>query len=191
MNHQGTIQIETERLLLRKFQLTDAQAMFQNWANDEEVIKYLTWPAHSTVEISEIVLKDWVSSYEKPSFYQWAITLKEMNEPIGSISVVDIKEEINMVHIGYCIGRKWWKQGITSEAFTGIISFFFEKVGVNRIESRHDPKNPNSGKVMLKCGLIYEGTLRKADKNNQGICDAAMYGLLREEYYPITLPTNK
>jgi [ribosomal protein S5]-alanine N-acetyltransferase len=183
MNHQGTVEIETERLWLRKFQLSDAQAVFNNWAKDEEVTKYLTWPAHSSVEISEMVLKDWVHNYEVTSFYQWAIILKEKDEPIGSISVVDSKEAIDMVHIGYCIGRKWWNLGITSEAFAGIIPFFFEQVGVKRIESRHDPKNPNSGKVMLKCGLKYEGTLRKADKNNQGICDASMYGLLAEEYF--------
>lgn len=92
-------------------------------------------------------------------------------------------EDINMVHIGYCIGRNWWHQGITSEAFSGIIPFLIEEVGAERIESRHDPRNPNSGKVMQKCGLTYEGTLRKADHNNQGICDASYYGLLAEEYY--------
>lgn len=58
-----------------------------------------------------------------------------------------------------------------------------EKVDVKRIESRHDPRNPNSGKVMLKCGLTFEGTLHNADINNQGICDASMYALLKEDYY--------
>jgi ribosomal-protein-alanine N-acetyltransferase len=88
-----------------------------------------------------------------------------------------------MVHIGYCIGKKYWNQGITSEALNRIIKFFFEEVGVNRIESRHDPNNPNSGKVMKKCGMKYEGTIRQADINNQGICDYSEYGILAEEYY--------
>jgi ribosomal-protein-alanine N-acetyltransferase len=184
MNHLGTVSLETERLILRKFKLSDAEALYNNWANDSEVTKFLTWPTHTSVEISEIVVNDWVNSYADNKFYQWAIVLKEnQNEPVGSISVVHMDEEINMVHIGYCIGRKWWHQGITSEAFAGIIPFLIEEVGAKRIESRHDPKNPNSGKVMLKCGLTYEGTLRNADKNNQGICDASMYGLLADEYY--------
>ena len=88
-----------------------------------------------------------------------------------------------MVHIGYCIGRTWWNKGYTSEALKELLRFFFEEVGVNRIESRHDPRNPNSGKVMLKCGLNYEATLRQSDKNNQGICDAAHYAILAEEYF--------
>lgn len=63
------------------------------------------------------------------------------------------------------------------------MNFFFETAGVNRIESRHDPRNPNSGKVMLKCGMKYEGTLRSSDRNNQGICDASYYALLKPEWY--------
>lgn len=54
---------------------------------------------------------------------------------------------------------------------------------VNRIESRHDPLNPNSGKVMMKCGLKYEGTSRQSDWNNQGICDASFYGRLASDYF--------
>ena len=87
-----------------------------------------------------------------------------------------------MVHVGYCIGRKWWHQGITSEALSELIRFFFEEVGVNRVESRHDPKNPNSGKVMEKVGLLYEGTVNQGDWNNQGICDYSIYGLVAEDY---------
>ena len=184
MKHLGTVQLETERLILRRFKTSDAQAMFDNWAKDKEVTKFLTWPAHASVEISEKILKEWINNYSDDKFYQWAIVLKgNGDEPIGTISVVHMEEEIDMMHIGYCIGRNWWNKGVTSEEFKKVISFLIDEVGVKRIESRHDPRNPNSGKVMLKCGLQYEGTLRKADKNNQGICDASMYGLLAEDYY--------
>ena len=61
------------------------------------------------------------------------------------------------------------------------ISFLFS-LGFDRIESSHDPNNPYSGKVMEKCGLIYEGRLRKADYNNQGIVDSCVYGILREDF---------
>lgn len=184
MNHLGTVLIETQRLILRKFILSDSEDMFHNWANDNEVTKYLSWPVHSSVEITEKVLSDWVNNYLDPKFYLWAIVQKNGDDkPIGTISVVDMKEDLCLVHIGYCIGRDYWNRGITSEAFEGVIKFLFEQVGVKRIEARHDPRNANSGKVMLKCGLQYEGTLRSADKNNLGICDAAFYGLLSDDYY--------
>ena len=59
-----------------------------------------------------------------------------------------------------------------SEDLRMLIAFFFDEVGANRIESRHDPGNPHSGMVMKKCVMKYEGTLRSSDRNNQGICDA-------------------
>jgi ribosomal-protein-alanine N-acetyltransferase len=108
--------------------------------------------------------------------------LKEINEPVGSISIVAQKNKTKMVHFGYCIGKKWWNKGITSEALNVLIKFFFEEVGVNRIEARHDIKNPISGKVMEKCGMKYEGINRQADYNNQGLCDSAIYGIVAADY---------
>ncbi len=184
MNHLGTVQLETERLLLRRFIENDIEAAFNNWTSDEKVTEFLRWPTHRSIEVTKRVLHEWIKSYEDKEFYQWAIVLKTQgDEPIGTISVVDQNERLDLVHIGYCIGSKWWNHGITSEAFMGIIPFLFDEVKVRRIESQHDPNNPNSGKVMTKCGLKYEGTLRQADFSNKGIVDAAIYGLLADEYY--------
>ena len=186
MNHKGTVKLETERLVLRRFVIEDAEAGFCNWMSDEKVTEFLRWPTQKDISESESVLKKWIEEYEKDkAFYQWAIVLKELGEPIGSISVVGMNERVDMVHVGYCIGSKWWGNGYMSEAFARIISFLFEEVGVQRIESQHDPNNPASGKVMEKCGLKYEGTLRKADWSNKGIVDAAVYGLLKEEFYTV------
>ena len=182
LNHQGTKILTTARLTLRPFTADDAPAMFRNWASDPEVTKYLTWPTHESVEISEMVLTDWCSHYTELDFYQWAIVPKDIDEPIGTISVVGSDEKTKKIHIGYCIGSKWWNFGYTSEAFAAIISFFFEQVEAKRIESQHDPKNVGSGKVMEKCRLIYEGTLRNADWNNRGIVDARMYAILASDY---------
>ena len=181
MNHRGTKVLETERLILRKFEASDAPAMYKNWASDPEVTKFLMWPTHTSEEVSKAVLESWVPCYKDDNYYHWAIVLKEIGEPIGSMGAVQQDEAIGMAHIGYCIGRNWWHMGITSEALQAVMDFLFDEVGMNRIESRHDPRNPNSGKVMMKCGMKYEGTHRMADHNNQGICDAAYYALLKSE----------
>ena len=182
MEHKGTVQLSSERLLLRKLTIEDAGAMYRNWANDPEVTKYLRWPAHEDQSVTEIVLKSWIKEYEDPAFYQWAIVPKDLQEPIGTISVVGMNEKTSTVHIGYCIGKKWWNKGYTSEALKTIMPFFFLEVGANRLEAQHDPNNPNSGAVMKKCGLTFEGILRSADWNNQGIVDAAMYSILAKEW---------
>ena len=182
MIHRGTQSIETERLLLRRFSISDADAMYNNWASDPEVTKFLTWSAHSSVIDSRAVLEAWVSSYSQKNFYQWAVVLKEHgSDPLGSITAVDMNDDIDIIHIGYCLGKNWWHQGIMSEALKAVMDYFFDEVGANRIESRHDPRNPHSGMVMKKCGMKYEGTMRSSDRNNQGICDACWYALLRSE----------
>ncbi len=182
MKHYGTQRLETDRLVLRRYVSEDAVAMYKNWASDSEVTKYLMWQTHSSEAISQSIINEWLKEYSNDNYYHRAIVLKEIgNEPIGDIAVVHMNEEVSMMHIGYCIGRTWWHQGITSEALKTVMDYLFDVVGINRIESRHDPKNPNSGKVMQKCGMKYEGTLRSSDWNNQGICDACYYALLKSE----------
>lgn len=84
LTHKGTQTIETSRLILRRAVREDAEPMFRNWASDPEVTKFLTWPAHSNIAVSEMVIGSWLQEYEKESYYQWMIVLKELGEPIGS-----------------------------------------------------------------------------------------------------------
>ena len=183
MKHKGTVRIETKRLIMRQFLDDDSGCAFRNWMSDEHVTEFLRWKAHRDIGETKTVIQGWREKYVDSSFYQWAIVLKAINEPIGSITVVDQDEKTEKIHVGYCIGRKWWHQGITSEALNALISFFFQEVEVNRIESQHDPNNPFSGRVMEKCGLKYEGTLRQTDWNNNGLVDACVYGILREDWF--------
>lgn len=184
MKHLGTLTLETDRLLLRKTLESDYEPMFKNWAYDERVTKYLTWaPYESAEQLKNTYHQYLLESQKKKDFYDWKIVLKESGELIGSIGVVKLREDIEEVEIGYCLGFEWWHMGIMSEAFGRVIRFLFEQVGVNRIAAVHDPNNPHSGDVMKKCGLQYEGTSRQSGKNMQGICDESRYAILKEDYF--------
>lgn len=182
MKHLGTKTLETDRLILRPFRAEDAKAMYENWASDPEVTKFLSWPTYKSIDDAHAILKIWLESYEKPDFYQWAIILREQDQPIGSISVVNSDDRVDMAEIGYCIGKTWWGCGIMPEAVKAVMAYLFEKVGVLRLEVGHDPENPASGAVIRKCGFRYEGTLRRRIRSNRGITDVAWYSMLQEEY---------
>lgn len=182
MNHHGTKRIETARLILRPFALEDAEAMYHNWASDPEVTKFLSWPAYRSVDTAHEILGIWTKQYSDNTFYQWAIELKEIGQPIGSISVVNHDDRVDMAEIGFCIGKPWWGRGIMTEAMKAVMAYLFEEVGAQRIEAGHDPNNPASGAVQRKCGLRYEGTFRRRIRSNQGITDVAWYGILKEEW---------
>lgn len=181
MNHLGTKRLETDRLVLRRFVPEDAADMYRNWASDPEVTKFLTWPTHSSVEVSQFIVQDWIGRYDCDTFYNWAIELKETQEVIGNISVVKLNEETEAADIGYCIGRNWWGKGITPEALGEVMAFLFDEVELNRVAACHDSNNPKSGRVMEKAGMKYEGVWRKAGKNNQGICDEVWHAALKDD----------
>lgn len=182
MNHQGTKRIETERLILRRFAVEDAEAAYRNWCCDPGVTHFLTWLPHEDLGATKEIVASWVAGYADPTFYQWAIELRALGEPIGSISAVNVNENIAAIEVGYCLGSPWWHQGIMTEAFGAVIDFFFGEVGADRVWAEHDTNNPRSGYVMRACGLSYEGTLRQANRNNQGVIDTCIYSILRSEW---------
>lgn len=185
MKHLGTVPLETDRLLLRRFTAEDASAMFANWASDDEVARYLTWTAHGNPELTATILASWVDDYNRLNSYQWAIELKELGEPIGSIGVVSSDDSFDSLMIGYCIGRQWWNQGLVTEAFSRLIDFFLDEVGAARIESMHDVANPASGRVMQKCGLLHEGRQHHRIRNNVGnLVDVEAYAILPTDPRP-------
>ena len=161
--------LETQRLVLRPFRAGDGAAMFRNWA------------VHESAEASEQRVLHWAEERKRPSFYQWAIELRAIGEPIGSISVVRQDAVVGEAEIGYCIGRRWWGQGLTAEALRAVVRFLITEVGVNRVCARHDVSNPNSGRVMEKAGMTKEGVLRAAGRNNRGVVDMAVYSILAGE----------
>jgi len=182
MNHAGTQAISASRLILRPFVPQDAAPAFRNWCNDEMVTRFLTWQPHSNEDETRSVIQSWIESYRDPASYQWAIELRSICEPIGSISVVSIDEQVKAMEIGYCLGRAWWHGGLMTEALTAVVGFLFSHTDVNRICAKHDTGNPRSGHVMKACGLAYEGTLRQAALCNTGLSDVSVYSILRKEW---------
>lgn len=177
----GTRELETKRLLLRRFVLEDAEDMYYNWASDPEVTKYLTWPTHSSCEITKMLLREWISKYKDEDYFNWAIEYKETGKVIGNISVVKFNEAILSADMGYCMSRSLWGNGIMPEALTEVIDYLLNEVGLNRVAACHAVENPKSGRVMEKAGMKMDGILRQAGKNNQGICDEVWYSIIKSD----------
>ena len=107
MKHYGTQRLETDRLILRRFEIDDVSAMYKNWASDPEVTKFLTWQPHQSEKITKKAIRNWMKQYSDKKYYHWAIVLKDNgDEPIGGISVVHMNEEVSMVHMGLLYRKK-------------------------------------------------------------------------------------
>ena len=106
-------ELETERLLLRHIRRDDAQRIYDCWASDPEVTRYLTWQPHASVAVTEAIVARWLADYDKPDTYRYGIELRETGEMIGMIDVVGYHHG-NPV-IGYCSGRAYWGNGYMTE----------------------------------------------------------------------------
>lgn len=182
MNTIGTKTIETDRLILRRYVVEDADDMYANWTSDPEVTKFMPWPTHESVETTRSILEEWVSYYDDPRTYNWGITLKGEGRVIGNIAVVERDERTCSYEIGYCLGQAYWGRGIMPEALKAVIAYLFSgESDLNRIYATHDVANAKSGRVMQKAGMHFEGVLRASKRNNQGIHDTAYYSVLRSD----------
>lgn len=181
--HKGTQKIETERLILRPFKEEDGIDLYENVTSDEEVAKYMRWKAHSDIRGTQKIVEMWVAGYSNIENYNWALEFKQTGYVIGYISLLNVDNYNENCEIGYCIGKLWWNKGIVTEAFSEVIKFAFKEIGFERITGRHLVENKASGRVMEKCGLVYEGTLRKIFKTNTGsLADCMYYSILKEDF---------
>ncbi len=183
MNHLGTKEIETKRLILRKFKVEDSENMFNNWASDDEVAKYLTWKAHENIELTKSVINTWVKEYDNAESYQWAIKYKEDNQVIGSVGVIDCSDRDKRCEIGYCISKKYWNKSIMTEALKEIIRFLLIDVGFERVQATVNESNTASEKVLEKVEMKYEGNLRHyAPDNNGTFHNYKMYSIIKKDF---------
>ena len=146
-------ELETKRLLLRKFRINDAQEMFETWASDPEVCKYLTWNPHESVDLTRQILQKWEEEYELSYTYRYAIVIKETNELIGGIDVVGFLADDPV--IGYCIGKKFWNNGYVTEAFEAVIKYLFDEEEYENIIICAHVENKASIRVIEKNGFTF------------------------------------
>lgn len=180
----GTKRLETDRLILRRLELDDAEAMFNGWCNDFEVARYLPWDPHGKIEVTNELLEMWVNDYNNSHTYRWIVVLKNENRPIGTIDVVNKDINNSIFEVGYCYSKDSWGKGIGSEALNCVVSYLFDEVGVDVITADHNENNPASGRVMQKAGMKKDGFLRSRviDKITKERVGLVVYSITRDEY---------
>lgn len=183
MNRLGTKTIITKRLILRRYEASDALAMFEGFCNDPIVTKHLTWHPHQSVLETKNILKTWLDAYQELHTYRWAITLKESNSLIGTIDIVKLDLKNHACELGYCLGSKYFNQGYMSEALTHVIEYLIIKADFNRVTARYSMQNLASGKVMEKAGMHFEGVFKEATKNKEGeFIDLGQYAITKKDF---------
>jgi ribosomal-protein-alanine N-acetyltransferase len=182
LTHAGTQRIETQRLILRRFESTDVKSVYENWMSDPVVQNNYGEKACDTAEQVQQVLDTWMSMYCSKEFYRWSVVLKETGESIGQIAFYIVDSKNQRVDAEYCIGQAHWGNGYASEALKAVIEYAFVQVNFNRVQAFHRSKNISSGKVLQKAGMKCEGTMKQYLIHKDEFDDCIMYAALRSEW---------
>ena len=173
--------LETARLLLRPFALSDASDV-QRLAGNRAI-------ADTTLNVphpyEDGMAEEWISTHQ-PGFEAgeqavFAATLKAGGDLIGAVGLT-IVSEFDRAEMGYWIGVPYWGHGYCTEAARRILEFGFCDLELNKIHASHLDRNPASGRVMQKIGMSHEGIARQHVKKSDKYEDLVLYGLLRDEW---------
>ncbi len=179
MNKQPALR--TERLILRPFDLSDANDV--RHLAGERAIASVT--LHIPYPYEEGMAEEWISghqeSFEKGEKVTFAIVRIEKETLIGAIGLM-LTQEDQRGEIGYWIGRPYWNNGYCTEAARAVFKYGFTRLNLNRIHGYHFKRNSASGRVMQKIGMSHEGCQRQQVKKWEFFQDLELYGILRKDY---------
>lgn len=148
--------METERILLRPWRESDAEALYK-YASDPEVGPKAGWPPHQSVAESREIIRTIFSGEG-----MWAVEWKESGEPIGCVGYLpafasNLKIADDQCEVGYWIARPFWGKGICTEAMRLVVDHCIQVKGFTTLWGSYFPDNPASGRVMEKCGFTDTG----------------------------------
>ena len=149
---------ETERLVLRVPRPSDAPAVFEGYARDAEVVRYLVWRPHQTLRETEQFLERCAAGWAAGDDFPWAVTLKPNGELIG---MMGLRPRGFKADVGYVLARRSWGRGFAAEALRPIIGWALAQPGVYRVWALCDVDNAASARVLEKVGMRREGLLRR------------------------------
>jgi ribosomal-protein-alanine N-acetyltransferase len=173
--------LETDRLILRRLELSDAPQVYE-YMKDREI-------AYNTFLIPypypEGAAEEWITgahqSAEQGDDLGFAVMRKADGLFMGACGI-HLNPEHQRAEIGYWLGKPHRGQGYTSEAARRLIQFGFEELGLNRIYASYFTRNPASRRVMEKAGMTFEGVMRQSMLKWGDFVDRGMCAILRSEY---------
>jgi ribosomal-protein-alanine N-acetyltransferase len=172
--------LETERLLLRKMRMEDAEDLFA-YGSDPEVSQRTSWQPHRSIEDSRAFLAGVLEGYAKGTSGAWGMEHRADHAFIGTCGISWVPRHARG-ELGYAMARPYWGQGLMTEAVRAVIAFGFERMALNRIEARCIVANIGSARVMEKNGMRLEGVIRQQVFAKGAFHDLKLYSILRREW---------
>ena len=168
--------LESDRLLLRPFALTDAEDLYEI-NRDEQTTRYI-YPPHKTLEETENLL---INFFMQKPIGKYAIELKETGKMVSTFEI-HLQGHNNSAEIGFTQNRAYWGNGYMTEAAKLVLDVAFNQLNLTRVYGGCDARNTASGQTLQRIGMTHEGTFRKDHEFNGEYADSHYYSILKEEF---------
>jgi len=153
---QGTRELKTERLTLRRHREEDAAVLYRNFGCDPDMYRYSGWNPYATEEAAEETIAGFIRNYADPAFHGWAI--EQNGRLIGVIGAYDFDETKCSVEVGMSIEKASWGKGYAGEALAEVLRYLTEEEGIKTVTAWCEAENAASEKAMRRCGMKQTGT---------------------------------
>lgn len=150
---------ETKRLQLRKPLISDSVPIFNQYAQDAEVTKYLTWQPHKNINETRQFVQRCLDVWKDGTAFPWAVIRKLDQQFLGMVEITAIDHA--GLNVGYVLAKKYWGNGYVVEALKSIIKWGLKQPDIYRIWAVCDVDNAASARVLEKAGMQKEGILRR------------------------------
>lgn len=174
--------LETERLSLGSFYWEDMPRLVELIGNDAIWDTTLNIPRHYSMEDAKKWFELHESQYLDGTAFRFAIRKRGEKVLVGCIGL-RVEKAHSKAEVGYWTGQPYWGNGYMSEALRRVISYGFEDLGLNLVFASHFTRNPASGKVMQKAGMVKEGEMRGYYRKEERYEDVCYYGITASRYY--------
>lgn len=182
MQHFGTQEFETERLICRRFISKDYKDMLNNWIANPHIQYEYGEPIYSTISEVKELLERYIAGYQKYDFYRWAIIEKASNENIGQIAFCKVYSDCKTAEIEYCIGEQFWGNSYAGEALSALIDFTFRNTEFFKLEAYHRIENVKSGRVLEKSVMNVTDAVERFIRENVSPCGEVCYCITKDTY---------
>ncbi|WP_181995512.1 GNAT family N-acetyltransferase [Clostridium sp. AM58-1XD] len=175
---QGTVKMETERLILRRHEPGDGQILHMRFGRDKEMYEYSGWNPYKTEEMAQETIRHFIDNYSNPCFYGWAIQFE--GQLVGTIGAYDYKQNEDRIEVGISIVRGSWGKGFASEALRRVIVYLTEEEGISVVTAWCAEENIGSRRAMEKAGMVQTSFEKGALTINE-----KTFGKLNFEYHAV------
>lgn len=181
---EKNMRIETERLIIRPYQLEDLMACYK-LMQDESLFKYIDLEVMS--EESYKRLFTWLIDSYKVSFtdefrYSFNITLKSTGQHIGWCGIGALDYDVKHKEVYYLLGKEHWRKGYAKEAVSALIEFSFETIGLSKIVAVCKPENIGSKKVIESMGMKFSHVVEGLPEEYDFYNGELFYSLNKEDF---------